>query len=393
MTLHELREKRNKLVYDARQLVDAGDTISAESKATIDKLTAEARSLGDLIRATEESEADERAMSEARNTVPASQRGAVTAAVVDKDEAWRRYAVTGEVREQSLTAGEGGYTVAPDVSFYGRVISAMKLYGGVEAAPVTVLNTATGADLPIATDDDTANVGTLVAEAGSHASGTAVVLGATTLKAYMLSSKIVKVSRQLLQDSAINWETFLANKFAIRLARGRNAYLTTGTGSAQPQGVAYAASTGRTCASGYTTSCTADDLKRLFHAVNPVYRNPATSRWMMNDASALIIGLLKDGDGQYIWKAGLSEDRPDMLLGRGVIINPDMADMAASAKSVLFGDFSNYYVRNVSGLEVIRLNELYAVNGQVGFLALQRFDGALVDAGQHPIQALVNAAS
>jgi HK97 family phage major capsid protein len=136
------------------------------------------------------------------------------------------------------------------------------------AEPVTTLNTTTGASLPIPTDDDTANVGALVAEEGSHASGTAVTLGQTTLKSYLYSSKIVKVSLQLLRDSEVNWEAYLASKFGVRLGRAKNLSQTTGTGSAQPQGVQYASTTGRTCASGYTTAPHADDLVRLVHAVD-----------------------------------------------------------------------------------------------------------------------------
>jgi HK97 family phage major capsid protein len=391
MTIKDLREKRNKLIADARELVGAavnrGDALTGEDKEKLAKLRADATAIGELVAAADEAEA------EARSIVPATQFGRAPAGNPDANDAFRRFMVHGEVREQSLTAAEGGYTVAPDTSFYGNVISAMKLYGGVEAAPVTFLNTSTGADLPIPTDDDTANVGAIVAEAGSHASGTAVTIGQTTLKAYVASSKIVKVSKQLLQDSAINWEAFLAAKFARRIAAFKNAALTTGTGSSAPQGVQYASTTGRTCASGFTTTCTTDDLLRLFHSVDPSYRNAAVSGWMFTDATALILRLLKDGDGQYLWRAGLTDGQPDMLLGRKVYINPDMPEMTASLKPIIFGDFSTYYVRNVAGFEVIRLNELYAANGQVGFLATQRFDGALIDAGQHPVKGLVMAAS
>ena len=131
---------------------------------------------------------------------------------------------------------------------------------------------------------------------------------------------------------------------------------------------------------------------RLYHSVDPVYRN-ANARWMMNDATALIARLIKDGDGQYMWRAGLTDAQPDRLLGAPVIINPDMPAATTSLKPIIYGDFSTYMVRNVAGIEVKRLNELYAANGQIGMLAFIRFDGALVDAGQHPIKGLVMAAS
>jgi HK97 family phage major capsid protein len=401
MTTKELREKRNKLIADARDLVgvavNSGAPLSGDDKVKIDALRAEAAGLADLLRNAEELDAESRAI------VPESQRPGPAR---DETREARDKGVTdflrrgigareldAEIREQSLTGSEGGYTVAPDTSFYGRVVSAMKFFGGVESAPVTVLNTAKGADLPIPTDDDTSNTGALVAEAGSHASGTAVTLGQTTLHSYLFSSKIVKVSWQLLQDSEISWEAFLANKFGTRIGRIKNTYLTTGTGSSQPQGVQYASTTGRSCATGYTVTCTADDLVRLLHSVDVAYRNPATCRWMLNDNSALILELLKDGDGQYLWKPGLTEGAPDRIKGYPVIVNNDMPDMAASAKSILFGDFSAYFVRNVQGIQVVRLNELYAANGQVGFMAFMRCDGALVDAGQHPIKAMANSAT
>jgi HK97 family phage major capsid protein len=392
MTSKELREKRNKLIADARELVGAavasGNPLGNDEKIKLDALRAEAASIGDLLRQAEELDNEQRAI------VPESQRPGVivTPDQAARDEAFKRFMLTGERREQSLTAAEGGYTVAPDISFYGKVISAMKDYSGVEKAPCTVLNTATGADLPIPTNDDTGNAGELVAEAGSHASGTAITLGQTTLKSYLYSSKIVKVSLQLLRDSEIAWEGFLAQKFGERLGRAKNTALTTGTGSSQPQGVQYIAHTGRTAATGNATSVTFDEVLRLFHSLDPAYRN-SNCRWMFSDTTALILRLLKDGNGQYIWRSAVTDGSPDSLFGYSVIINPDMPTMAANLKPILFGDFSHYFVRNVSGIEVVRLNELYAANGQVGFMAFCRFDGALVDAANHPIVVLVNSAA
>ncbi len=401
MTMKELREKRNKLIADARELVGAavnsGAPLSGDDKTKIDTLRSEATRIGELLKDAEELDA------EARAIVPESQR---TGERKDENKEARDKGVTlflrrgvgarevddPEIREQNLTGQYGGYTVAPDTSFYGKVQEALLNMGGVIQAPVTVLNTATGADLPIPTDDDTSNTGALVAEEGSHASGTVVTLGQTTLHAYLFSSKIVKVSWQLLQDSEVNWEGFLATKFGQRLARIKNTYFTTGTGSSQPQGVQYASTTGRTCATGSATSFTADDLVRLKYSVDVAYRN-ANSRWMFTDATQLIIALIKDGDGQYIWRQGLTEGSPDRLLGDRIVINSAMPGGTARLKPVLFGDFAAYFVRNVRGIQVVRLNELYAANGQVGFMAFERADGALIDAGTHPVKGLVMASS
>jgi HK97 family phage major capsid protein len=396
MTVKELREKQQKLIADARTLLApalaSGQPLSGDDKTKIDTMRAEATSLGEMVRQAEELEAEDRALATA--TVPDSQRAGVvvTPDQAAREEAFKRFVQFGERREQSLTAGEGGYTVAPNISFYGKVISAMKDYSGVEKAPCTVLNTATGADLPIPTNDDTGNSGELVAEAGTHASGTAITLGQTTLKSYLYSSKIVKVSLQLLRDSEIAWESFLAQKFGERLGRAKNTALTTGTGSSQPQGVQYVAHVGRQAATGNATSVTFDEVLRAFHSLDPAYRN-SNCRWMMSDASALILRIIKNGDGQYIWRSSVTDGAPDSLFGYQVLINPDMPTMTATYKPIIFGDFTHYFIRNVSGIEVVRLNELYAANGQVGFMAFCRFDGALVDAANHPIVALQNSAA
>lgn len=406
--LKELREKRAKLISDARQVVEGftqrGEALSAEALERVDKLRAEAKAIGDTIDRAEGIEVEDRAF------VPESQRvlhqaaaeqptaEQRNAAVIEAlrgfaTDEQRRIASGAEFRDQGVTGNVGGYTIAPDTRFYGQIVEAMKAFGGMLAAPVTILNTETGADLPIPTNNDTANVGSVVAEAGSMAGGTDLTLGQITLHAYVVAAPIVKISVELIQDSATNFADFLAKALGTRIARKKNALLTVGTGSSEHQGIAYSsASVGRTCATGYTTTCTADDLLRLKHSVDPAYRNAPGARWMFNDVTLLMIALLKDGEGRYLIP-GLGDESQARLFGKPFVINPDMVDMAASAKAVAFGDFSQYYVRQVQGIQIVRLNELYAATRQVGFMGWERSDGVLVNAGTNPVRVLANAAS
>jgi HK97 family phage major capsid protein len=80
-----------------------------------------------------------------------------------------------------------------------------------------------------------------------------------------------------------------------------------------------------------------------------------------------------------------------MLLGNPVYTDPDVPVMAASAKSILYGDFSWYWIRDVNGILIQRLNELFAMNGQVGFIVFHRTDGKLVNTAA--VKHLANAAS
>lgn len=405
--LKELREKRAKLISDARQVVEGftqrGEALSAEALERVDKLRAEAKAIGETIDRAEGIEVEDRAfvpesqrtLHQAAETPTAEQRNA---AVIDvlrgvATAEQRQLAQGAEFRDQGITGNVGGYTIAPDTRFYGQIVSAMKAYGGMLAAPVTILNTETGADLPIPTNNDTGNVGAVVAEAGSMAGGTDLTLGQITLHAYVVAAPIVKISVELIQDSATNFADFLAKALGTRIARKKNALLTVGTGSSQHQGIAYSsASIGRTCASGYTTTCTADDLLRLKHSVDPEYRNAPGCRWMFNDVTLLMIALLKDGEGRYLIP-GLGDETQARLFGKPFVVNPDMVDMSASAKAVAFGDFSQYYVRQVQGIQIVRLNELYAATRQVGFMGWERSDGVLVNAGTNPVRVLANAAS
>lgn len=416
MALKDLREKRAKLIADARAIVDKADAekrgLSPEEVTSQRAMLNDARALVDQIRNEEELELEER---DIRASLPESQR---TRPIEKdpKDQLTARNAAIGrflrfretpadrelmagvglddEVRAQStITGGVGGFAVAPDTSFYGRVIEAMKYYGGVEMAGATIINSSTGGDLPIATDDDTANTGTIIAEEGSQASGTDVTMGQKILKGYLFSSKIIKVSWQLLQDGSFDFDGYLARKFATRIGRARNTYFTTGTGGGQPQGFVTAASVGRQSATGNSTAVPFDDVIRLIHSVDIAYRLDPKCKFMTSDGTALALELLKDGNGQYLWQPANQEGSAGRIKGFNVTINNDMATMAASAKHSAFGAWPNYYVRNIGGLQVLRLNELYAANGQVGFMAFLRSDGGLIDAGQGPIKLLQNSAA
>lgn len=417
MDLKALREKRAKLIADARGIVDRAESenrgLSPEEVDSQRKMLDDAKTLVGQIRNAEDLEQEER---DIRASLPESQRTARedenrdgTADVAKRNAAIRRYLtfsetpedralvqaqITPEMRAQSTLSGAAGaFSVAPDTSFYGRVVEAMKYYGGVELAGATVINSATGADLPIATDDDTSNTGHIVGEEGSHNSGTDVTMGQKILRGYLFSSKIIKVSWQLLQDGSFDFDGYLARKFGTRIGRARNTYFTTGTGTNQPQGFATAASVGRQSATGNSTSVPFDDVIRLIHSVDIAYRNAPGVRFMTSDGTAQALELLKDGNGQYVWQPSNQEGTAGRLRGYGVVINNDMAAMAASAKHTGFGDFSSYYVRNIGGLQVLRLQELYAANGQVGFMAFLRSDGGLIDAGQGPIKLLQNSAA
>jgi len=186
-------------------------------------------------------------------------------------------------------------------------------------------------------------------------------------------TRLAKSSDELVADSLFDlWGQILAPDFANAFALAMDAYGTTGTGSSQPQGVVTGGTLGVTAASA--TAITADEVIDLYHALGFQYRARPSTRFMANDSTIKAVRKLKDTNTQYIWQPGLQAGQPDILLGTPVVTNNNMAAIAASAKTLLIGDFSYFWIFLREGMTVKRLEELYAANGQIGFRAYERWD-------------------
>lgn len=294
-----------------------------------------------------------------------------------------------ELRAQGAGTGSAGGYLVPQ-GFRAKIAEALKMTGGVRAV-ADYVPTDSGEDLPFPTNNDTGNAGAILAE-NTQVTEQDLTVGQATLHAYMYTSKMVRVSIQLLQDNGFNLETWLATKLAQRIGRAQNPHLTTGTGSSQPQGIQPTATVGVTAAA--VAAVTTDELIDLVHSVDPAYREDANGwvGWMMNDLTFAKIRKLKDSDGKYLVEPDVKAGLPNTLLGYPVKVNPDMPVMAASARSILFGNLTaGYVVRDVKQVELLRLVERYADYLQVGFLAYQRADGLIQDATAY--KAIQNAAS
>ena len=295
----------------------------------------------------------------------------------------------------TTTTTEGGYTVATDVAT--QLLDAMKAYGGMRAVS-TILRTAQGNPLSYPTTDGTAEVGEIIAE-NTTATAADPTFGTLSLPVYKYSSKIVAVPFELLQDSSVDIETFVGSRLRTRLGRITNTHFTTGTGSSQPNGVVTAATTGYTAANS-TSQVTAvlyTSLLELVHSIDPAYREGGACRWMMNDATVKKLRQILDGQSRPIfnpgYEVGVPGGAPDTLLGYPITVNQDVAVMAASAKSILFGDFSYYTIRDAMDVSMFRFTDsAYTKLGQVGFLAWMRTGGNLIDVGG-AVKRFVNAAT
>lgn len=414
LNLRKLREERAKLATQARGMLDAaekeGRGFSAEERTTWEKLSNDIRDLGTRIRNAEEIgdvEAELLASTGTRSVEPTEggqeQRGNVDPQVEERtalESAFNTFLRRGmaglrpeqrerlEKRAQSVgTDAEGGYLV-PE-GFGDRIIEKLAKFGGMRQSGASILTTSSGNNIPYPTVDETAQEGAIINE-NTAASEQDVAFGVSTLEAFLYSSKMIRVPFVLLQDSAFDLNAFLERVLVNRLGRVQNKHFTIGTGSGQPRGVVTAASVGKTGAAGQTSTIIYNDLVDLKHSVPAAYRELG-AKWMFSDAMLGVISKLVDSDGRPLWIPSLASSAPDQILGHGIIVNDHVAAPAASAKSIAFGWFGAYTIRDVRGVLMQRLSERYAEYGQVAFLGWARADGDLMDAGggavkvyQHP---------
>jgi HK97 family phage major capsid protein len=273
-----------------------------------------------------------------------------------------------------LSAGAGANAVP--TNFYDRLVAHLIETSAVLQAGVTVLNTSGGETIQVPKTTGHSSA-VIVAEAAALTASDPV-FGQASLGAYKYGT-LIQVSRELLDDTGVDLEGYLAMQAGRALGNAFGAHLVTGTGSSQPSGVVTGSSAGVTGGASVSGAFTADNIIDLQYSVIAPYRSSQACAWMMRDATIASIRKLKDTTGQYLWQPSMQVGAPDMLLGKPVFTDPNVAAVALSAKSVLFGDFSQYFVRLAGGVRFERSDD-YAFNTDlVTFRALLRGDGVLVD--------------
>lgn len=393
MSIQALREQRAAKATAANEMMEPGKYVPERDAAVFDALMDEITAINGQIKRTEQANALVVEANMRGNVIEAAERKAKDG----KSEASAVFAKWLRNGERSLSAeeaatfyntmstttgSEGGFTVPSETA--STLIESLKAFGGMRAV-ANVLVTATGAPLSFPTADATAEVGEILAE-NATATAADTAFGTVSLPVYKYSSKSVAVPIELLQDSNIDIEAYVNALLVTRLGRITNTHFTTGTGSSQPRGVVTGAGSGVVAANGSTqvTAVTYDSLVNLVHSVDPAYRDGAL--FMMNDATVGVLRKIKDGSGMPIFNPGYQQGvpggAPDTLLGYGIQVNQDVASMAASAKSILFGNFSRYTIRDAMGITLRRFDDsAFMLKGQIGFCGWLRSGGNLLDAG------------
>jgi HK97 family phage major capsid protein len=265
-----------------------------------------------------------------------------------------------ELRSQSVgTNTAGGYTVP--VSMRNRITERLKAFGGV-ASRAEEISTSGGEALKWPTLDDTANSGVIAAEGTAPASGGADLVFATKqLDAYRYTAPgggqlPLRVSVELLQDSAFDIEGLVTRALGKRIGRAQAAHWVTGTGSGMPDGV--------TTATAVTTTFTATtpsyaELLAAVHDIDPDYRDGGECAWFFSDATIELIEGVVDANGRPLLRDstdGVAGAAPRTLLGFPVVTDQTFATYVdgGTNKFGVFGDLrAGYVIRRVKDLTLI----------------------------------------
>lgn len=285
----------------------------------------------------------------------------------------------------TATSGHGSQWVP--THFYNKITDKLKTFGGVFESGATVINTDSMAAITFPVGDDTGNKAVITTESNAVTDDNTYdpVSSNISVQPYLFNTKAVRVSLQLLAAASFDVESYVAGKLAERIYRGVNESFTTGN-STNLKGVVTGSTAGKTAASA--TAVTWAEILDLKHSVNSAYRNGA--KFMFNDSVLCALKKLVDSTGKGLWSSGNAAlNIPATIDGDPYIINDDMASMTASAKSILYGDFSRYHIVQVNNFTVRRLDEKYIDYLQVGFLGYGGFGGNLVDTTsvKHLVQA------
>ncbi len=179
----------------------------------------------------------------------------------------------------------------------------------------------------------------------------------------------IKVTEELLYDNAFGLESYIIDMFGKALANAEEDAFLNGSGVGQPLGLF--AETGGGTAAASVASLATDNVVDLVYALKRPYRKNA--KFIMNDQTIAAIRKLKDNNGAYMWQPSLVSGEPDKLLGYDVYTSPFCPE-----DKIAFGDYSYYNIGDRGTRSFKQLNELFAGNGMIGYVAKERVDGKLI---------------
>ena len=378
MNISEMIKNRVDLVGQMRNFVDTHEDktgkLSAEDAATYAKMEAEFDQLTDAISRQQRADARE---AELRKPVNSPIPGKPYQGIAVPEEKQGR--ASDEYKKAMLTAmrtnfrqisnvlqegvdADGGYLVP--IEYDKRLIDVLE-EENIMRGLATRITTSGEHKINIAA---TTPAALWVEEGGALTFG-----DATFDQKFVDSHKLhvaIKVTEELLYDSAFDLEKYIITQFGKALANAEEDAFLNGDGKGKPYGI-FDAATGGESAGTLSADIKADDIFDLIYKLKRPYRKGAS--FIMNDKTIAQIRKLKDNNGQFLWQPSLVAGEPDQIAGYTV-----RTSAYAPENAIAFGDYSYYNIADRGARSFKTLNELFAGNGMVGFVAKERVDGLLL---------------
>jgi HK97 family phage major capsid protein len=389
--LKELRDLRGKAVADARQLVDAAD--AAKRSMNEDEKRQYESFMSDAVRLKADIDTEERTQDVERELAAEGIRSAAAAGQESRGGnpseeartlAFRKLILEGNTaltheELRGLTAGtdiKGGFTLTPQEFINQLIVNVKNMVFMRQLATIIPLNGSSSCGVP--TLDSDVGDADWTPEIKVVGEDDGLAFGKRELKPHALS-KLVKVSEPLLRNSALNPEAIVNDRMSYKFGVSMEKAYLLGDGAQKPLGVFVASTDGiptsRDVSAGNTaTSIGADGLIAAKYSLKAQYMGKA--QWLFHRDAVKQLAQLKDGNGRYMFELSDTPNVPDMLLGRPMTMSEYAPNTFTTGQYVgMFADFSNYWIADSLQLQFRRLNELFSLSNQVGFIGRMETDG------------------
>lgn len=378
MTITEMMKKRADLLGQMRNFLDTHEDkqgrLTSEDATTYMNMEAEFDGLTDAISRAQRVEQREAELSKPINS-PLTGKP-YTAGVNPEQKTGR---ASDEYRKAMLTAmrtnfrqvsnilqegvdADGGYLVP--VEYDRRLIEVLE-EENIMRSLATVITTS---------GEHKINIAASKPAAAWIDEGAALTFGDATFDQKIMDAHklhvAIKVTEELLYDNAFNLESYIITQFGKALANAEEDAFLNGNGTGKPTGI-FDATHGGHLLNTLSADIKSDDMLDLVYGLKRPYRKGAS--FIMNDGTLAQLRKLKDNNGAYIWQPSYQAGEPDHVLGYEV-----HTSAYAPKDAISFGDYKYYNIGDRGSRSFKQLNELFAGNGMIGYVAKERVDGKLI---------------